>query len=234
MLLFPRVMVHFDARVDRDFIAIENAEGVGRDLSSLVAYAVAPMTEREEGGRYLRLVRPPTRLLVIMDAEGPLVTPAQREARRGIWIERIMRTLPAGDQTKAVRESVDRLVAVETWDAKGQSFEFAHFTDRQLALAMEAVDRRVRQPARHTRIQAIRAVRSNRGNLEQVIGHASKVELAEALWHVLERKIQRAQTRNTEARIPIVRTLDLATDLAHEFPRRNLVIPLQRAPEARS
>jgi len=97
------------------------------------------------------------------------------------------------------------LVAVETWDAKGQSFEFAHFTDRQLALAMETVDRRVRQPARPARVQAIRAVRSSRGNLESVIGHASKTELADALWPVLEQKIHRAQRRNTEARIPIVR-----------------------------
>jgi hypothetical protein len=226
LLLFPRVMKSFNVRTDRDFIAIENAEGVARDLSALIAYAVAPSTEREEGRRYLRLLKPPTRLLVMMDAEGPLVTAQDREVRRALWLERIMRTLPKNDQTEAVRDAIGRLVAVETWDRKGQSFEFAHFTDRQLALAMEKVDRRARQPTRDSRIAAIANVRSRRGNLESVLGHASKPDLADAVWPLLERRIRSARQHNSEGRIPIVRALDRAIDLAHEFPRRNLVIPL--------
>jgi hypothetical protein len=39
---FPlsRLMEFFGIRKDRDFIAIENAQGVGRDISTLIAYAV--------------------------------------------------------------------------------------------------------------------------------------------------------------------------------------------------
>jgi hypothetical protein len=34
LFLFPRLMEFFGIRKDRDFIAIENAQGVGRDIST--------------------------------------------------------------------------------------------------------------------------------------------------------------------------------------------------------
>jgi hypothetical protein len=125
MHVFPRVMERFGVRTDRDFIAIENAEGVDRDLGPLLAYAVAPRTEREADDRYLRLLRPLTRILVVTDAEGAMSSAADREQRREIWLERILRTLPPRDRTDGVREALTHLVHVETWDRGGQSFEFA-------------------------------------------------------------------------------------------------------------
>lgn len=38
------------------------------------------------------------------------------------------------------------------------------------------------------------------------------------------RRIERAQEARTEARIPIVRVIDRALALAHEHPRRGVVI----------
>ncbi len=227
MLLFPRVMAHFGVRLDREFIAIENAKGVGRDLSALVAYAVAPPTERDEEGKYLRPLRPLTRLLVVVDAEGKYATEAGREGRRQVWVERVLATLPLEDRTAAVRESVEHLVAVETWDRKGQSFEFANFTDRQIALASEKVDRRTTlSSAQRTTMAA--SIRASRGNLAPLLGRGSKVDLADSLWAVLEEKIKASKQRGTEARIPIVRVLDRALGLAHELPRKNVVIPLRK------
>lgn len=63
--LLPHVMRMFGVRTDRDFIAIENMEGVHRDLDSLVAYAVGPQTEVSDHGRYLEPMRPLTRILVV-------------------------------------------------------------------------------------------------------------------------------------------------------------------------
>jgi hypothetical protein len=67
-VLFPRVMRQLGVPTDDDFMAIEDAGGADRDLSPLVAYAVAPRVVRESsaesGRRYVRLERPPTRLLV--------------------------------------------------------------------------------------------------------------------------------------------------------------------------
>ena len=226
LLVFPRVMAYFGIRADCDFIAIENAQEVGRDLSALIAYAVAPLTEEAGDGRYLRLVKPPTRLLAMMDAEGPYATAESREKRRQAWIKRITDTLLPRHRTQSVRESLETLVSVQTWDRKGQSFEFPHFTDRQIATAINQLDQRERRPGLEQLTELVTATRSRQGNLGSV-GQFSKVQLAEGLWPVLERKMELARGRGTEARIPIVALLDRARDLAREFPRRNLVIPLR-------
>lgn len=225
LLLFPRLMQLYEVRRDRDFIAIENAMGVGTDISALIAYAVAPQTERDERGRYLRPLRPLTRLLAVMDAEGKYATAKSREERRQAWISRILDTLPPESRTPAVRESIDRLVAVETWDGKGQSFEFAHFTDRQLAVGTAAIDQRAHLSL-EKRIEIAGSIRASGGKLDPLLGRASKIDLAEVLWPVLRRKIKRAEGRGTERRIPIVRVLDHAIELAHDLPRSNVVIPL--------
>lgn len=227
LFVFPFVMGVLGIRTERDFIAIENAKGVGRDISALIAYAVAPQTEQDDSGRYLRPLKPLTRLLTVMDAEGRYSTAGRREERRQIWINRILETLPAEHRTAAVRDSVERLVTVETWDRGGQSFEFAHFTDRELARASAKVDKRD-PPSIAQRIEVAGSIRASRGNLAPLLSGASKVELAKALMPVLQRKLERSQKHGTEERIPIVRVLDRAIELAHEMPRRNVVIPLKK------
>lgn len=67
---------------------------------------------------------------------------------------------------------------------------------------------------------------ARRGNIAQLLSWGSKRDLADELWPVLKRKVERAQARRAETRIPIVRVLDRATDLAHELPRGDVVIAL--------
>jgi hypothetical protein len=232
-LLLPRVYAHFDLRLDREFIAIENARGVDRDLTALVAFAISPQVEVEDGRRYLRMETPPTRLLAVMDAEGRYALPKQREEERRKLIERIMLTFPKRYRTPAAEESISGLITIETWNRKGESFEFAHFTDRQIAVAVgqafQPKKKGKRCPSLKHRIDAVGRLRSRRGRLDELLGAGSKVDLAEALWPVLEKKISRAEGNKTERRIPIVRAIDLAGELAHEYPRAELVIPLERA-----
>ena len=225
--IFPRLMEMFEVRRDRDFIAVESTQGVNKNIAALIAYAVAPQTERDEHDRYLRLNKPLTRLLAIMDAEGKVATAKGREKRRRAWVKRILDTLPPLDRTASVRESVERLVAVDTWNRKGESFEFAHFTDRELALAIDQVDRRPNAPPLGMRIEIVGRIRTSRGNLDKALGGTSKLVLAEALWPILKRKVEVAEKRGTERNISIVRVLDQATDMARELPRRNVVIPLK-------
>lgn len=152
-------------------------------------------------------------------------TPLRKvERNEGTWVKRILQALPPEDRTGPVRKSVERLVAVKTWNRSGQSFELAHFTDRQLAVATAKVDPRV-SLSLGQRIEIAGGIRRSRGSLDPLLGGGSKVELADALWPVLRRKVERAQGHGTEGRIPIVRVLDHATDMAHELPRRNVVIP---------
>jgi hypothetical protein len=203
--------------------------GVGRDLNSLVSFAVTPRTAPDDQGRYLRLLRPLTRILVVTDAEGPMTTQHQRAERRQVWVDRILWELPPHHRTRSVRESLERLVYVDTWRRSGLSFEFAHFSDRQLAEAMTRLDRRPRRPTLAARVQHLLAVRERRGNIDRLMDGISKPDLADELWPVLAQKIHRAVRNKTERRVPIVRVLDRATDLAREVPRRNVVIPLNRA-----
>jgi hypothetical protein len=225
LALFPRVMGLFDITTDDDFISIQNAEGVKRDLSPLVAF-VAPRVEEEEGERYLKLLRPPTRVLVVFDPEGPFTSADTREERRKVWVNRIQRTLPAEHRTLIISRQIDQLVHVATWNRRGESFEFAHFTDRELAKAILATRRRGQPPTLDRMTQHVAAHRRRRGNLKTLLKGDSKLALADELWPALERKIDRARRANTVTRVPVVRVLDEALALANELPRRNLVLAL--------
>ncbi len=231
LLLFPRLIAHFGIRVDREFIAIEDREGVTKDLAPLLAYAIAPPTELDGDGRYLRPLRPLTRLLVVSDAEGPMATPRQREQRRQIWIDRVMRTFPREHATPEVRDSVAHLIFVDTWRQRGGSFEFAHFTDPQLGRALASIDDRARQPTLADRISRLRSLRRQHASINEAIAWGSKIDLADALWPTLLARITRAEKHDRVDKIPIVRVLDRATQLANEFPRGSIVIPLKRASE---
>jgi hypothetical protein len=229
LVIFPRVLEQLGVPTDDDFIAVENAGGVDRDLSPLVAYAAAPRVDvdAETGGRYSRLTRPPTRLLVVFDAEGEFATSAERRDRRDKWVNRLLQTLPSDMRTPIVAQQIRPFVTVTTWTRTGRSFEFAHFTDVEIATAAAALDRRQRQPTRTQRIAIVTKLRAERGNLDKMLGPVSKVALAEELWPILDAKIERALARGTERRIPIIRAVHQAYALATEYPRRNLVIALE-------
>jgi uncharacterized membrane protein YheB (UPF0754 family) len=137
-----------------------------------------------------------------------------------------MRALPGEMQTAVVREQVEILVAIRTWRKRSDSFEFAHFTDRELARAIDKLDRRERKPERERLVELVAQARAGRKNLKVLLKGFSKIELAEELWPVLERKLDRALSKQTETRIPVVPILDEATQMAHEFGRGNTVIAL--------
>ncbi|MEA2494436.1 MAG: hypothetical protein QOJ29_2347 [Thermoleophilaceae bacterium] len=225
-MVIPRLMAKFGIRQDRDYIAIENMEGVDRNLAPLVAY-LAPRTEPEEDGRYLRPLLPLTRIVVVTDAEGKLETTDDRARLRRKLVGQLVRTLPREHQTQSVREALETLVHVETWTPSGLSFEFAHFTNPQLARAIDDLDPRPQKPSVRELIQRVGSVRRSKGNLEHLLHRGSKRDLAERLWPVLEKRIDREIAAGTERRVPVVRVLDRAIELAHEIPRRGIVIPLR-------
>lgn len=226
MRVFPQLLRRFGMRTDSQFIRIENAEGVNTGLAPLIAFAAAPRALPDSDGRYLRLSRPLTRILVVTDAEGRMATKESRVKRREAWIERLLRTQPKEHRTKTVRDALERLVHVETWNSKGQSFEFAHFTDRQLAAAISMLDGRARRPALEDRREQIAKLRERRGSLDSALHGVSKLDLADALWPVLDAKITRALPRSTEDRIPVVRILDRVIELVRGMRRGGVVIPL--------
>ena len=223
-LLLPRVMAMFGIRREEDFISIQNAEGVGRDLTALAAF-IAPRVALDPEHSTLDLQRPATRILVAFDPEGPVRTAADRRDLRDKLLDRIARALPPEHRGRVERQYVEPLVHIETWDRRGDSFEFAHFTDRQIARAILSVPGAHDQRTLADTVATVTNLRAQRGNLKSAVS-GRKLELAEALWPVLHKRIRRASKRHTETRIPIIRVLDRALALANELPRRGLVIPL--------
>jgi predicted ATP-dependent endonuclease of OLD family len=228
-LLLPRVMRKLELRTDDEFISVQDAEGVRTNLGPLLAY-LAPQPGEIESDRYVRPLRPLTRFLIVFDPEGPVATEEEREERRQVWVERVMRALPQQMQTNVVREQMDQLVAIRTWNRKGESFEFAHFTDRELARAIDNLDQRPQKPPHDELIKLVARARSERWNLKSLLHGSGKVDLADELWPVLERKLERALGRKTETRIAAVPIIDEATRLAQQFARGNTVIALQPTP----
>lgn len=226
LTLFPRVMLQLGIRVADDFISVQDAEGVDKDPSPLLAYAVAPRVEERPGGKYLNLLRPPTRVFVVMDAEGKFATKELREDRRKNWVDRLERTLPAEFQTRVVRTQLERLVDTATWKRSGESFEFAHFTDHQLERAIRRLDKRPRPMTTEQRLRLLAHRRKVHKSLDPVLHGVSKRDLAHELWPVLEKKIEAALSRRADRQIPIVRVVDRAYRFALELPRKNLVIAL--------
>lgn len=235
-LLFPRVMDTFGIRTEEDFIAIQDAGGVGRDLAPLIAYLAPRLGEQQD--RYVELLRPPTRILVVLDAEGPVATAEQREKRRQRWVDRLMQTLPRELQqdaarAKVIRQQLEFLVEISTWKRSGESFEFAHFTDRQIARAINRLDSRQRKPTFEKLVELVAGTRAWRANLDELLHGVSKLDLADELWPLLERRLVRSRESPNLRRIPIVRVLDRALELAHQFGRGRVVLALEPTPRAR-
>jgi hypothetical protein len=68
----------------------------------------------------------------------------------------------------------------------------AHFTDGQIALAIDRLDMRARKPDLSTLLTRVKNFRREQWNLKTLLGHSSKLDLAEELWPILERKLVRA------------------------------------------
>ncbi len=225
LLLIPRAIAILGISGDEDVISVQNAEGIEKDLNALVGF-IAPRVKRDAEGRTLDLTRPPTRLLVVLDPEKRMRIPAGRARQREIWVERILRAIPDGPGNATVREQIDPLVELMTWNTRGEAFEFAHFTDRQIADAILRLPRRGRSQTRQAATSSVAKIRAAAGNLESMFPHSSKGRLARELLPLMERKLERALTNGTAERIPLVKVLDRALELAYEFPRRSLVIGL--------
>ncbi len=101
LFLFPRLMELFGIRKDRDFIAIENAQGVGRDISALIAYAVRAGNRSETAMAItLRPAEAPDEAPCSDGrGEGTYATAEGRKERRKVWVKRILQTLPPEDRT---------------------------------------------------------------------------------------------------------------------------------------
>lgn len=179
--------------------------GVSKDLEKVAALAAAPVVGEKAPGQRTAwlLIKPPTRLLVAVDPEGKQFgTPAKVAKTRNKIIEEIKAVLKAQGVTAANPVELDELIQIRTWPES--CYEFAHFTDEELADGIMAVHTTINGLSREQLVQAIATERARRKDIKEVWSQwehqPGKPELAEALWPTLEAKIQ---LRKIDAGAPV-------------------------------
>jgi hypothetical protein len=231
--LVPRVLDLLEIELDRNWISIIDFGGTDRDLSLLARYAGEPVLGRDIGSGVL-LERPLTRFLILADAEHKYETVKDRNYQRKLLLDSLTQNVPPdlrGDYYSNKPES--RIVEIRTWGR--YPFEFAHFTDLQLARVM--VDA-AKVPYPHQQARLVRAINMQRThdpspNVDDVFWRGSglsKTKLADALWPILEKKIRRAIDRG-EPGLPVMRALVRAYEMAAAPYRASMM--LQRKPPRR-
>jgi hypothetical protein len=196
--LVPRVMELLGIRNDKNFIQLVDFEGTKRDLKLLARYATEPVIGQDYG-TWVALDRPLTRFLILTDAENNYATADKRRKQRKLLLDSLTVNVPPDLRRDLyTNRRQDRVVEIKTWGK--YPFEFAHFTDGQLADALSRLAQAPHPGGRAGLIRDINAERlSTSPDIEAVgwprRGRIRKTDLANAMWPLLEARIKHAIAR---------------------------------------
>jgi hypothetical protein len=224
MEIVARVLDALGLDPSSELIRLVNLQSVDGDVR-LLARAVATPRLDPAGHRGARVLSPLTALVVAVDPEKKYATVAQQVQQRDGMIDTVLRSLPKSLRAPAMRSDLEHLLHVRTWGT--HSFEFAHFTDRQLALALRRLVGHTAPPVELIRAE-LASCRAKHGNIEKVwkpwAPRLTKPELADAMWPLLERRISTASTGRSRA--PVVQVVEDAIQLGFRIrPVRELAVP---------
>jgi len=215
MLLMPRVLDFLGIQSDPNFIRIVCFGGVDNPLHLLARFAAAPLIGREFPD-HVWLDRPPTRFLVLTDAEKKYATAADRRHQRRLLLDSIGYGLPNDLRADLYGRSA-HMVEIKTWGK--YPFEFAHFTDRALAEAMIAASPRT-FPGGLAALTAEMARQRSLSNPSVARAwpnsHVSKVKLADEMWPRIEQRMRASVQRGANGP-PIMSNALFAYRLAGEY-----------------
>jgi hypothetical protein len=224
--LVPRVMELLGIELNRNRISIIDFGGTDKDLSLLARYAGEPVLGKDYGDG-VALERPITRFLILTDAEHKYATQKKRNYQRKLLLNSLTQNVPRDLRGDYYSNTLDsRIVEIRTWGKL--PFEFAHFTDRQLADAMLRATKVPHPKGQAGLVNAIHMQRTRDPTPDVAAvfwkhSGLSKTKLADALWPVLERRIRRAVARGQEGP-PIMRALDRAYVMATAPYRTSMML----------
>jgi hypothetical protein len=119
-----------------ELIRVLNLGGTDRDMQKVAALAAAPLVGQKESGReFWWLIKPPTCFMVAADPENQFER-ARVNVTRTLMLDEIRSVLKA-QGVKANDSELEALVEIRTWTQS--CYEFAHFTDEELADGIIAV-----------------------------------------------------------------------------------------------
>jgi hypothetical protein len=129
------------------------------------------------------LIKPPTRLYIAVDPEGKYFAPTKVPRTRTAILNEIKAVLKAQGVTRPNPTELDELVTIRTWSER--CYEYAHFSDEELADGIMAVHTTINGLTREQLIEAIKTERDRGKDIKEVWSQwehqAGKPELAHAL-----------------------------------------------------
>ena len=212
----PRVlaMLGYDPSASR--IMIVNLEGIKGDVK-LLARAIAVPRLDIDGDHYSSLISPLTTLMVIVDPEKPYESSHSAEVKRKEMIDSVLNSMPPPLRNDAMRNDLEWILRVRRWPAE---FEFAHWTDSELAEALREICQVAAEVPRDELVNRIGQHRDAGDTIKSIWKNwpnkPSKLDLANALWPTLERRIRRTSEFDD---IPIVSVIREAISIVHETQR---------------
>jgi hypothetical protein len=208
------------------FIRIDETGGEKARRDLLAKYVGLPALGDREGD-VASLIRPLTRLLVVVDGDRHWRTAVVREAERQRLVGLIHGRLPSTLRTQEARDDLDSVVTFETW-GDGLAFERAHFSDRETADALIELGVAPKGTAAgdlEAELSKLAALGKPIDAIWAAWPKPDKRELGRALWPRLRDRIIGARDDEIALRrIPIVRILLDADALARRTPRRHVVM----------
>jgi hypothetical protein len=234
MQLMPRVLAKiYGKSVPATLVELVDMKTITRDLDLLVRHEAGPRLGNDIGD-VVSLARPLTRVLVAVDAERDYSTRPKQRRQQVMLATRLYDSLPKGLRSPQMMRQMQSLVHVTTWGTV--PWEFANFSDAELAAAITRCTALPSGMSRRDLIAALRAERvikkarpSGRSpDVEKICttwpSKFSKLALAEELWPVLEAKVGRELASGKRPRVPAARIGIRALRLAVEHPRRNVAL----------
>jgi hypothetical protein len=220
-------------------VHITALDGVDQNPVPMGALAATPKTTRKsEDGRYWWVMRPPTKFMVATDPEGRFYAPEKIACTKTKILDMIRANLRVRG-VKADDQELEALVDLRTWEES--CYEFAHFTDDELADAIMKVHSTINGWTREELVRALSYWRDLKKDIKRVwesgkwdaaLGRpdgkwayeVSKTKLAEVLWPVLEAKIERAKTDENDPVPPLARVIADALDTAALWRHKSFVL----------
>ena len=228
VLIFSRVLAlaGFDATSPE--ISIVNLKSINGDVKLLARSIAVPlldparhelMDSREYTG--VRLLSPLTSLIVIVDPEGNYKTAGSRGKVQREMIDEIMSSMLEENRSELMRSDLGHLVEVRSWPAE---FEFAHWSDTEIAKALQAVSVHAASLSVQEVARQVAVHRRHNDGIRRVWTNwspkPSKVRLADHLWPVLEHKINASADPSS---IPIVEVVQDTIRMMHRIGQATMM-----------
>lgn len=230
MMLMPRVLATlYNQPVPTDLVEFALMGTIDRDLDLLVRHVIG-LRLGDSYGDAVWLTRPPTQIIIAVDAEKRFATKAKQEAERKKLVRRLHASLEPQYRTQRTLAEIDGFVTVMTWGR--YPWEFANFTNSELA---RAIMNTVSLPSTVTFQQVLARVNEQRQgpnpNVELVTApwrlNVNKGRLAEELWPRLRKKVETRAQAGTLERLPAGRVAVRVVRTVSSTHRRNVVLPLK-------